>query len=61
MLAHYRRARGRLDRLAEDRTPTAPLHPQYVAAAIDRLAADDAIFTADVGTPVHLGRPLPAR
>src|SRR4029077_20782452 len=24
---------------------------QYVAATIDRLAADDAVFTADVGTP----------
>jgi pyruvate dehydrogenase (quinone) len=29
----------------------APLHPQFVAATIDKLAAPDAIFTADVGTP----------
>ena len=28
-----------------------PLHPQYVAATIDKLAAADAVFTADVGTP----------
>ena len=51
MTAHYRRARARLDKLARDRRNDSPLHPQYVAATIDRLAADDAIFTADVGTP----------
>jgi pyruvate dehydrogenase (quinone) len=51
MTAHYRRARGRLDKLARDRRNDSPLHPQYVAATIDRLAAADAIFTADVGTP----------
>ena len=52
LTAHYRRARGRLDKLARDRRTDSPLHPQYVAAAIDRLAAPDAILTADVGTPV---------
>jgi pyruvate dehydrogenase (quinone) len=51
MTAHYRRARGRLDRLAGAGRDRAPLHPQFVAATIDRLAASDAIFTADVGTP----------
>jgi pyruvate dehydrogenase (quinone) len=51
MTAHYRRARGRLDRLAESHRGRSPLHPQSVATAIDRLAADDAVFTADVGTP----------
>ncbi|GAA1868654.1 ubiquinone-dependent pyruvate dehydrogenase [Asanoa iriomotensis] len=51
MTAHYRRARARLDRLAEPGRGAGPLHPQHVAAAIDRLAADDAVFTADVGTP----------
>ncbi len=51
MTAHYRRARARLDKLARDRRHDSPLHPQYVAATIDRLAAADAIFTADVGTP----------
>ena len=51
MTAHYRRARARLDRLARDRRNESPLHPQYVAATVDRLAAADAIFTADVGTP----------
>ena len=51
MTAHYRSARSRLDKLARDRASDSPLHPQYVAAAVDRLAAADAIFTADVGTP----------
>jgi pyruvate dehydrogenase (quinone) len=51
MTAHYRRARARLDKVTRDRRNDSPLHPQYVAATIDRLAADDAVFTADVGTP----------
>jgi pyruvate dehydrogenase (quinone) len=51
MTAHYRRARSRLDKLARDRAGDSPLHPQYVAATIDKLAATDAIFTVDVGTP----------
>jgi pyruvate dehydrogenase (quinone) len=51
MTGHYRRARARLDRLATEGRGGSPLHPQFVAATIDRLAADDAIFIADVGTP----------
>ena len=51
MTAHYRRARSRVDKLAKDRADDSPLHPQFVAATIDRLAAADAVFTADVGTP----------
>jgi pyruvate dehydrogenase (quinone) len=51
MTAHYRRARGRLDKLARDRRNDSPLHPQYVAATIDKVAAGDAVFTVDVGTP----------
>jgi pyruvate dehydrogenase (quinone) len=51
MTKHYRRARARLDKLAADKRNASPLHPQYVAATIDRLAAADAVFTADVGTP----------
>jgi pyruvate dehydrogenase (quinone) len=51
MRAHYARARKRLDALAsEDRNRT-PLHPQFVAATIDRLASDDAVLLADVGSP----------
>jgi len=51
MRSHYGRARTRLDRLAADRSSESPLHPQFIAATVDRLAAPDAIFTADVGTP----------
>jgi pyruvate dehydrogenase (quinone) len=51
MTAHYRRARGRLDKLAADKRNASPLHPQYVAATVDRLAAPDAVFTVDVGSP----------
>ena len=51
MTGHYKRARSRLDKLAQQRRDHSPLHPQAVAAAVDRLAAADAVFTADVGTP----------
>ncbi|WP_210584609.1 ubiquinone-dependent pyruvate dehydrogenase [Streptomyces sp. GESEQ-35] len=51
MNRHYQRVRSRLDKLAEGRPTDSPLHPQYVAATIDRLAARDAAFTADVGSP----------
>jgi pyruvate dehydrogenase (quinone) len=51
MTAHYGRVRARLARLAEQKRKDSPLHPQYVAAMVDRLAADDAAFTSDVGTP----------
>jgi pyruvate dehydrogenase (quinone) len=51
MTAHYRRARTRLDRLAAPGHGNGPLHPQFVAATVNRLAAADAVFTADVGTP----------
>jgi pyruvate dehydrogenase (quinone) len=48
---HYADARKDLDVLAQ---PSAGkrIHPQYLTRLVDRLAADDAIFTADVGTPV---------
>ena len=51
MTAHYRRARRRLDSLADpDRRHKSALHPQFVAATVDRLARDDAVFLADVGS-----------
>ena len=50
--AHYGKARQGLDDLATPRAAGQPLHPQYVAATLDKIATDDAIFTADVGTPV---------
>jgi pyruvate dehydrogenase (quinone) len=50
-LAHYRSARRSLDDLATDQPEAGPLHPQFLAKTLDRLAAIDAIFTCDVGTP----------
>jgi len=50
-LKHYAEARKGLDDLAEPAGKGKPLHPQYVAKVIDRLAADDAVVTVDVGTP----------
>jgi len=52
MQSHYRRARKRLDALADTHGDHGPIHPQVTAAAMDRVAADDAVFLADVGTPV---------
>ena len=49
-IEHYRKARKGLDELASA-TPGKPIHPQYVARVIDQLAAEDAIFSCDVGTP----------
>jgi pyruvate dehydrogenase (quinone) len=50
-LEHYRKARKGLDELATGNSNKKPIHPQYLAHVIDKLAADDAIFTCDVGTP----------
>jgi pyruvate dehydrogenase (quinone) len=50
-LANYRKAREGLDDLATGRPGRKPIHPQYVARLIDQHAADDAVFTFDVGTP----------
>lgn len=50
-LAHYRKARQGLDELAGGTPGKALIHPQHVASAISRLAAEDAIFTCDVGLP----------
>ena len=51
MSAHYRRTRERLDALALSHGDRGPIHPQTLAKAIDELAADDAVFLADVGRP----------
>lgn len=48
---HYAEARKGLDELARPAPSDRPIHPQYLTAVIDRLAAQDAVFTADVGTP----------
>jgi pyruvate dehydrogenase (quinone) len=50
-LNHYRNARKGLDDLAVGEPGRTPIHPQYVAKILDELAAEDAVFTCDVGTP----------
>ena len=47
----YKEAREGLDSLATGKPGETPIHPQYLTAVLDRLAAEDAIFTCDVGTP----------
>jgi pyruvate dehydrogenase (quinone) len=48
---HYQKARKELDDLATDGSGAKPIHPQYVVRVLDELAAEDAIFSCDVGTP----------
>ena len=48
---HYQSARQGLDDLATGEPGRKPIHPQYVARVLDELAAADAIFSCDVGTP----------
>jgi pyruvate dehydrogenase (quinone) len=50
-LEHYQAARKGLDELAVGDPGKKPIHPQYVARVVDELAAKDAIFSCDVGTP----------
>jgi len=50
-LKHYEKARQGLDDLAQPSKANRPIHPQYVARLLSELADEDAIFTADVGSP----------
>ncbi|MGV9633611.1 ubiquinone-dependent pyruvate dehydrogenase [Nocardia rhamnosiphila] len=50
-LRHYRRTRQSLDALAVNDSDRTPIRPEYVAGVVNRLAADDAVFTFDVGSP----------
>jgi pyruvate dehydrogenase (quinone) len=50
-LEHYKAARKGLDDLAVGEPGRTPIHPQYVAKVLNELAAEDAVFTCDVGTP----------
>ena len=50
-LEQYHKARKSLDDLATGDSAKKPIHPQQVARVLDQLAAGDAIFTCDVGTP----------
>ena len=51
-VADYAKARRDLDALAESGPNSTIIHPQYVTRLVSELAADDAIFTCDVGTPI---------
>jgi pyruvate dehydrogenase (quinone) len=48
---HYRKARKSLDELAVGKPGKRPIHPQQIAKAISDHAAEDAVFTCDVGLP----------
>jgi pyruvate dehydrogenase (quinone) len=48
---HYKTARRGLDDLATGTPGKKLIHPQQVAKALSDLAADDAVFTCDVGLP----------
>jgi pyruvate dehydrogenase (quinone) len=50
-LDHYRKARKSLDELAQGEPGKKPIHPQYVVRVLDEIAAQDAVFSCDVGTP----------
>ena len=52
MKGHYAKAREGLDELAVNDHNRTPLHPQFVARTVDEVADSDAVFLADVGTPV---------
>ncbi|MDB5346908.1 MAG: hypothetical protein JWP89_5285 [Schlesneria sp.] len=49
--ADYTRARQSLNDLAVEDADESIIHPQYVTRVLDELAASDAIFSCDVGTP----------
>jgi pyruvate dehydrogenase (quinone) len=51
---HYRKARKDLDELASGNSKKM-IHPQFVARVLNEIAADDAVFSMDVGTPTIWG------
>lgn len=50
-IARYRHSREGLDALARGTPGRKPIHPQYLAKLVSDVAAEDAAFTFDVGTP----------
>ena len=48
---HYKKARKELDRLTTPSGNGELIHPQYAVRILNELAAEDAIFSCDVGTP----------
>src|ERR1700755_3628376 len=51
-LVDYKATRRDLDALAESGPNSDIIHPQSVTRLVSELAAEDAIFTCDVGTPI---------
>ncbi len=51
-LRHYGKTRKTLDELAVNDRDRTPIRPEYVAGLANQLAAEDAVFTVDVGSPV---------
>jgi pyruvate dehydrogenase (quinone) len=49
---HYHKTRKKFDALGARDKKRGPIRPEYVAATANRVAADDAVFTFDVGSPV---------
>ena len=50
-IKHFKKVRKELDDRAVDEPGKTPIHPQYLTKCISDLAADDAVFLCDVGTP----------
>jgi pyruvate dehydrogenase (quinone) len=50
-LKHFRKVRKELDDRAVGEPGETPIHPQYLTKCISDLAAEDAVFLCDVGTP----------
>jgi pyruvate dehydrogenase (quinone) len=48
-LRHYQSSRKELDNLTTSHAGHKPIHPQYLTKMLSDAAADDAIFTCDVG------------
>jgi len=48
---HYKKTRKDLDEIATPNSNGEPIHPQYAVRMLNELAAEDAIFSCDVGTP----------
>ena len=49
MLATHARGVEKMRAYADHPSDAAPLHPEHVAAVLDRAASDDAVFTVDTG------------
>ncbi|HYB03784.1 MAG TPA: ubiquinone-dependent pyruvate dehydrogenase [Nitrososphaerales archaeon] len=48
---HYQKTRKDLDELAKGEPGKTPIHPQFLTKVLNEVAAEDAIFSFDVGTP----------